>query len=151
MPKLVFPGECRSNCVASQLNHLKVFCESVRPALFFDVRAQFTPSKTNSATAQVPDHTQGNNPRINRITEPFRITPTECPQLVGVRFDRRRTRSIRNIVNHNHRVHPFWSEHRLNSGEGGALRAFLTCPTCLEQTECDRSQNGQRGGHICQS
>ena len=67
--RLVFPGECRSNCVASHWNHSKVFCEPLRPAFLFDVRPQFTPRQANRAADKVRHDPQGNDPRINRVTE----------------------------------------------------------------------------------
>ena len=119
-------------------------------AFMFDVGPQFTPGETHGATHEIGDDAQRNNPRIDGVAEPLQDHTYYMRgiQHAWVRFDSRSTRTIRNAVHQHHRLHPFWSENRLNGGEGRAFLPRTSRPLCFDQAETNASNNCERRSHI---
>ena len=65
-----------------------------------------------------------------------------------IRFDLRRGRTIRNAVDHDHRIHPLRCQNRLDGGESSALMPRSPRPLRFDQTENHTGQDGQRRGYV---
>src|SRR5262245_10798119 len=128
--QICLAGKVTVDLSSEPFEPFKGFLGTGAPAFLFNVGSQLPPGEPDYPSPQIAAHLQGNDSRINRIAEPFQDDADRGSSIQDARvtFNRRGSGIIRNIVDDQHRLHPFARQNRLHRGESRTLFAIAPGP-----------------------